>query len=124
MSQSLYRKPNGDIYLQLFNELHKIADNTTVTRLFGANPTISDNVPSFDTGFDIGTSSCLIRLENGLVGFCVQNSAGYKIHGFDSISAIDYYQFSHAWFPECDGDQLAIHILGTVISWGDSIKAT
>ena len=89
--QNLYRDPiRGEVYVELFNELHVIANIQTLKAIFGDNPNVIDEVPPYGKGFPIGGGSFLLRTPAGVI-YLVTNQ---QKHLIANPATINYYQFN------------------------------
>lgn len=86
--QDLYRDTNGKVYIELFNELHHIADFNTLSAIFGSNPDITDDMPNYNIGFPIQKGSFLLLANNAI--YLMTNGCKYLI---TSPAVLTHYQF-------------------------------
>jgi len=115
--QSLYQQGDA-IYVELFNQLHHIADPATLTGIFGSNPSITHDNPPYPKGFAINPGSLLVKTSDGAI-YLITNGCKYHIV---SQAAMDHYQFKGQLFPVNSGDQILADQLAELTQSGENIS--
>ena len=99
--QALYKKGDA-IYVELFDELHHIADPETLTAVFGASPIITHDDPPYPNGFPINSGSFLMR--DGAPVYLMTNDKKYHIA---NPSSLEHFQLNGAILGGGDCQKIA-----------------
>lgn len=116
--QALYQKDTA-IYVEIFDELHHIADPETLTGVFGSNPQITHDLPPYKIGFEINSGSCLARSNATGAIYLMTNGCKYHI---TSIEAMKHYQFNGTAYPVDPSDQILADKLIAITPSGQDIS--
>ncbi|HEX4496098.1 MAG TPA: hypothetical protein VIE43_10570 [Thermoanaerobaculia bacterium] len=112
----------GAIYVELFGKLHWITAKPVLDLIFGVNPIITDDVPPYDKGFDIGPGSCLVWSSSKLFLYAANTppdeGTAFWITNPDVKAK---YQFNGTGFPVNPGDAIIADDLVLLAQGGPDI---